>query len=487
MQSNRRNNIRIIVLIAGALLFVLPRFISESEAVYALSPWIFTGCFLFYSRTCANWKERAIFTFVILTAHEIRYKEVLGNSYLEYRLASVLAGIILTLVSIAPFYLDEYLVKNGNPVIGTITYPVMRIVVEHFLIGKQFDLSLTQFGNKWLIQSASVVGDAFVTFMVTFVPSVIVMMIIRKRERRVHIFGAFALLLSAVVFILGAVRYSKPLSLMDPIRMAYASGPQKVYYEDPSEDDASYSENETYLTRTAKEAAENGAKLIAYAEEAFIITYEEEKVLTDKAVSAARDNDIFILLCLDSEDEEGAWVNKAVFIDNEGNILSDYLKTNMIPVIEDDYKAGDGVIPCNQITIDGQERNVSYSICYDATFPAYILTMDEKTDLFINPSWDWAEIDDINYRLQAISAIESGVVLFKPTVDGVSIVTDPYGNLSYKESTLGGDYEEVRYVDVPGGRTDTVYSRISKFVAPVWSLFALLILGYAAVRRFRRR
>jgi hypothetical protein len=58
----------------------------------------------------------------------------------------------------------------------------------------------------------------------------------------------------------------------------------KVYYEEPSEDDASYSENETYLTRTAKEAAENGAKLIAYAEEAFIITYEEEKVLTDKEV-----------------------------------------------------------------------------------------------------------------------------------------------------------------------------------------------------------
>ena len=40
--------------------------------------------------------------------------------------------------------------------------------------------------------------------------------------------------------------------------MAYASGPQKVYYEEPSEEDASYSENEMYLTRTAKEAADNG-------------------------------------------------------------------------------------------------------------------------------------------------------------------------------------------------------------------------------------
>ena len=173
----------------------------------------------------------------------------------------------------------------------------------------------------------------------------------------------------------------------------------------------------------------------------------------------------------------------AVLIDNEGSILSDYLKTNMIPVIEDDYKAGDGVIPCDHVTIDGQERYISYSICYDATFPTYIMTMDEKTDLFINPSWDWDEIEDLNYRLQAISAIESGVVLFKPTVDGMSIVTDPYGNLSYKESTLGGDYEDVRYVDVPGGRTDTIYSRVYRYIAPIWSFLALLILAYAAVCR----
>lgn len=107
-----------------------------------------------------------------------------------------------------------------------------------------------------------------------------------------------------------------------------------------------------------------------------------------------------------------------------------------------------------------------------------VLTMDEKTNLFINPSWDWDQIDDLNYRLQAISAIESGVVLFKPTVDGMSIVTDPYGNLSYKESTLGGDYEEVRYVDVPGGRTDTIFSRIGTFVSPLWSMIAFIIIAY---------
>ena len=486
MQSNRQKILRIIVLIAGALVFVLPRFIPESEPLYSLAPWLFTGCFLFYSRSCTNWKQRAFFTLVLLSAHEIRYTDFLGDSYIEYTLIAILLDIVLTLAAIIPFYVDEYLNKNGNLFFGLIAYPVMRIAVEHFISGRQFNLSLTQFGNKWLIQSTALVGDAFITFMVTFVPSVIVMMILKKGERRVLLTGIVSLLLCALVFVLGGIRYSKPLSLLDPIHMAYASGPQKVYYEEPSEEDASYSENEIYLTRTAKEAADNGAELIAYAEEAFIVTYEEEKQLVETAEKAAQDNDIFILLCLDSEDEDGVWVNKAVLIDNEGSILSDYLKTNMIPVIEDDYKAGDGIIPCNHVTIGGQERYISYSICFDATFPTYIMTMDDKTDLFINPSWDWDEIDDLNYRLQAISALESGVVLFKPTVDGVSIVTDPYGNLSYKENTLGGDYEEVRYVDVPAGRTDTIYSSIYKYIAPVWSFLALLILVYAAVCRLKR-
>jgi hypothetical protein len=48
--------------------------------------------------------------------------------------------------------------------------------------------------------------------------------------------------------------------------------------------------------------------------------------------------------------------------------------------------------------------------------------MDPETDLFINPSRDWDEIDDLNYRMQGISAMENGIVLFKPTVDGAGFL-----------------------------------------------------------------
>ena len=82
----------------------------------------------------------------------------------------------------------------------------------------------------------------------------------------------------------------------------------------------------------------------------------------------------------------------------------------------------------------------------------------------------------MNYRMQAISAIETGIVLFKPTVDGWSIVTDPYGRISYKENTIGADYDQVHYAQVPAFKVNTIYWKINSFFTPVWSAIALIML-----------
>jgi len=50
--------------------------------------------------------------------------------------------------------------------------------------------------------------------------------------------------------------------------------------------------------------------------------------------------------------------------------------------VEDEYVAGDGSIPSDHITIQGVDRVISYTVCYDATFTRYLLSMDKKTDLF---------------------------------------------------------------------------------------------------------
>ena len=477
MQNNTsKNRIRTALLLAGALFLILPRINTEDNVLFVLSPWIWQACFLFYSRTIQKKREWLLFGFVFLTAVEIRYMQFLGDSEMYYNLVSILLLIVLALAMLIPFLLDRvFLLYSRGPLV-LLAFPAMRIAIERFIIGQQFNLALSQFGNKWLIQSVAFFGDVFITFVVAFVPSVLIWMLLHRDDRKVIRTGRIALAACGLVFVLGGIRFHTAPEPHDFIPMAYASGPQKTYYENPSEEDPDYSENAAYLRRTACEAASEGARLMAYAEEAFMVTGDERDRLLNEAMDLAIENDLFILICLDTEDEDGNYKNEAVFIDNEGQQLSEYAKTNLIPVIEDEYMAGDGVIPSNHVTIDGVDRVISFTVCYDATFSRYLLSMDEETDLFINPSWDWDEIDDLNYRMQGISAIAGGVVLFKPTVDGWSIVSDPYGRITYKENTLRMDYDQVYYTAVPGARADTLYEKIYKIMTPLWTIFVLVIL-----------
>lgn len=477
--------------LAGAFFVILPSFDAEYSVMYAIAPWISVTCLLYYARTISKKREWFLFALVLLAAYEIRYRSFLGDSDVMYMIMSALLLAVLAAVELLVFLLDRFYQTYSPGVLKVIAFPIARIVMERFVIGQQFNYSLTQFGNKWLIQSAAFVGDVFISFSVAFVPSVIVYMIIKRENRKMIRWGTAVLACYMILFLAGGVRYTFSPVKYPAIHMAYASGPQKTYYEEPSETDPEYEENVQYLRRTTAEAAGNGAKLIAYAEEAFIVNGEEEEELTREACAAAEENDIFILLSLDVTDKDGNYLNKAVLIDNEGKQLSEYLKTNLIPVIEaEDYVAGDGDIPSNRVVIDGHELVISYTVCYDATFSDYLITMDEETDLFINPSWDWEEIVDLNYRMQGLNAIENGVVMFKPTVDGWSMVTDPYGRVVYKESTLRGDYDKVRYADVPQGKTDTLYRRISRPVQWFWSLSALVTASGGiidCVAYYRRR
>lgn len=482
------NWFRLCVLVFGTVVFFLPRFLMNSEPVYVISPWISLTCFLFYSRTIKRKRDWAALAVLILTAHEIRYFNFLGDA--ETGIGWISAGllVLLALGLVLTIWLDAFYQKHGRyDIVKAAAFPVLRIITEWLIPGQQFNFSLTQFDNSWLLQSASVFGDVFLTFLVTLLPSVLVLMWLHKDERRWVRDGWMTVGAFGMIMLLGAVRLSTAPLAGPVIPMAYASGPQKIYYENPSKDSGVYEDLEEYLERSVKEAAEHGAKLIAYAEEAFMLfTPEEEDTFLKKAREEARKNHMFLLIGLDSLDEAWTPVNKAVMIDPEGKILSEYIKTNLIPYIETGvYKKGDGKIPSEHIAIEGNDLVISYTICYDATFAPFLLTMDPETILFVNPSWDWKEIVDLNYRLQGLSAVQAGVVLFKPTVDGWSIVTDPYGRVSYKEKYIGGDYDQVHYVDVPFGRTDTIYQKICRYVLAVWGIMALAVTAELIALAFR--
>ncbi|MBO6159098.1 MAG: hypothetical protein J6P72_07545 [Firmicutes bacterium] len=487
-QTKQNQWIRYLLLLIGAVFFILPRVNTELDLIYILSPWIYLTCFIYFTRTMARKLDWLVFSLVLLTAHELRYESFLGDYEISFLWISIALNAVLTGFNLIPYLLDRYYLRKGKDYLSWIVFPAMRIMIEEFIIGHQFNLSLTQYGNKWLIQSVSIAGDIFVSFFVAFVPSLIVWIILNRDRKTARMAGVIALGACALVFVVGGIRYETSSPPDNGILMAYASGPAKTYYENPAEEDPDYAENAAYLEKTVAEAASGGAKLMAYAEEAFEVEGEEEANLIALAQEKAKENGIFVLLSLDVMTDDDRWENKIVFIDDQGAYLSDYRKSYLIPVIEDqEYTAGDGVIPADLVVIDGQERMVSYSICYDATFSEYLMQMNHKTDTFINPSWDWEEVVDLNYRMQGISAIQSGVVLFKPTVDGWSVVADPYGRILYKENTLRQDYNQIYYASVPSQRVKTFYPLVHKVVRAFWTFMALLILivtAYLMIRQF---
>ena len=482
MQNKKLLTARIIILAAGILFFIIPMFNTENDAIYVISPWIYLCCFLFFTRTIEKRVEWVIFGILFLAANEVRYFGFLGHSVKALDLIAPLLIIWIALATIIPFFIDAFFLKKGNVFEMLVAFPLARVLSEKLLTGHQFDLSFTQFGNKWLIQLVPFTGSVFIGFLIAFVASAIILMIIKREDKKVLTAGVVTVAFLLCIHIFGYFRYTKGNEACnaEPVTVAFATGPQSIYSEEPAKDDPTYEENEAYLKNSVKLAAEKNASILSFSEESFLVSPDEKARLIETAKALAKENHICILLTLDLEEDENnpGCYNEAVFIDNEGGVLSEYAKFMLIPILESgEYERGDGKIPVNRVNIGGREIAVSYTICYDATFEDYFVTTGEESDLAINASWDWKEIDDINYRMNSMSAVASGIELIKPTMDGYCIVCNPYGRVSYKKLTIGEDYNNVYFAEVTPCRVKTLFSKLHLFIFVLWPVLTGIMLA----------
>lgn len=505
-----------IALLVGFICYIAPVFTGQYTWIYVACPWLYLFCFLFYTRRIQKKRQWIVFALVFCTANEIRYFDLLGTSLFYVKIASVLAVVIASGVLLLPFLGDAIYGKKVKGMSAIFAFPLIRIVTENLLtlsgLGSQFNLSISQFDNKWLIQGAAMFGESFVGIIVALVPSALIYLIlllqkrqsIKKRDSQnkktpeykyyAHSRNAaiIVLLLCAMVANCGSIRYYIGLhraKRFPNLTMAYVPGPQSSFTETPGED-LSFEENIAFMQRTVREAADGEACLIAYPEEAFQIEGNEDRQkFIDAACKAAMDNDIYILLCIDldlGEDERSK--NEAIFIGVEGEVYSEYAKSNLIPIIESSgYEPGDGEMPLEYFEVEGEELVISYTICYDTTSTYYVQTCDSDVNLYISPSWDWPSILDINWRLQGTRAVENGMTIFKPTMDGYTIVTDAYGNVSYMHDSTGKDYDKVFFVEIPPSDQKVLYHYFAPFINIFW--FAALIgiiIKYVLARRAAR-
>ena len=169
--------------------------------------------------------------------------------------------------------------------------------------------------------------------------------------------------------------------------------------------------------------------------------------------------------------------NVSILIDPEGIIKWKYLKSYLVPMVEEPYfKKGDKEIPAEE-TPYGKIASV---ICFDNDHPRYIRSADNDVGLFLVPSFDGTTLTPVHSRMAVFRAIENGFSILKPTGRGLSIAADFCGRVIAKQNYFTSP-KRVMLADVPVQSVFTLYSVIGNAFAWACIIGLIVLIGMTVI------
>jgi apolipoprotein N-acyltransferase len=184
---------------------------------------------------------------------------------------------------------------------------------------------------------------------------------------------------------------------------------------------------EELLSQT-ETAAQNGAKIIFWAEGSTMILAEDEAGFQSQAQALSQQYGVYIGLAYAIIQPAGSkHHNKVVLVDPAGNIALEYLKTKLVPFAEDMYfEPGTGDVP----VVDTPYGRLAMAICHDLDHHEFVQQLGEKeVDILLVPTGDWADIAQVHLNMMATRAIEQGLTIVRATRGGYSAVVAPTGEV----------------------------------------------------------
>jgi apolipoprotein N-acyltransferase len=242
-----------------------------------------------------------------------------------------------------------------------------------------------------------------------------------------------------------------------------------------------YDRNLDDLLARTQQAARVGAKIVGWPENAVFALKEDEPAVIARLSALARAEGIYLVTGLRTSlpNEQLPFAeNRTLLIDPRGMVVSDYHKTHIGP--GDTFAAGPGIVP----TIDTPYGRLAAMICVDADFPATARQIGQAgADILILPVDDWAQITMYHTDLLALRAIENGVAVIRPAVQGIARAYDAQGRVLGQGDYFAGD-NYLLLVDVPTHGQPTLYARFGDWFAYLCVAgFAALILATLVRRR----
>ncbi|MBQ6420540.1 MAG: hypothetical protein IJK02_05660 [Clostridia bacterium] len=474
-----------VMLIVGFAAYVF----SGGRWNIGVTAWIWPFAFLYFSRHTKIKRQFLLLAAAIAAGHVIKWPDILDSGYL----LSAAFCLLWSVCWILPFLADRLLAqKLPGSFLSSLIFPAAFVSVEALRaltpIGSLGMIAYTQAGFLPLMQVASLIGSFGLSFLLYWFGATAVTAA-EKRPRWKPAAGVcLALLAASVCF--GCIRLAAfPVGSDNTVRVASVVGPYYEKYEDGTYEEIPTEESLRYFLREAQRAAEGGAKIACWNEEAFTVVDADEPFLVDAAVSFAKEHGMILIVGYETPDtdgsENGDSVNKSILVLPDGSV-TEYVKTNLIPLVElPGYKKGSGAVPCIQ-TDAGVISNV---ICFDDTFIGFIREKTGRAEVLFVPSWDWSAVKRAHTELSAFRAIENGYAVVKPTYGGVSAAVDRQGRVIARFDTADTGFDTVQFSDVPVKGVSTLYAKIggAADLAFLLSGFVTAALGAAVLRRYKHK
>jgi apolipoprotein N-acyltransferase len=354
-------------------------------------------------------------------------------------------------------------------------------------------LAYSQFSSTYLIQIASVTGLWGVAFLMCWLASTLNWaweegMDWARIRRGVAIFSAVML----VVLLYGMVRleFAQPQTgsarIHGVIETDYTAeqwsrevGP--LIGTNPAAVKAKAAPiYDRYVNATIREARA-GAQMVVWPELAAYGYKEDLDALLARVKDVARQEGIYVALGtgLLTPNPASTTVdeNRLLIVDPKGSLVVNQLKYGCMPA--------PGMYGAQIQTVDTPFGRVGGVICCDADFPYVLSQASQKgIDILLVPAFEpTPENLTAHSQMVQFRAIENGVSIFRPTVQGVSLAIDPVGRALVSMTDTRVD-KRVFVAQLPNHRVFTVYSVIGDAVG--WLAVAgFVALAVVALRRPR--
>ncbi|NRB63355.1 MAG: hypothetical protein HRU40_10090 [Saprospiraceae bacterium] len=468
---------------------ILSLFLLFSNGQYAVffAIWIATPMLLFAVRKLKRWQG---FLFAFLTLGISCYIGFDVMPFLPVAI-SIVISVIFSVFASLPYLIDSFFSKKRGSFLSTLILPCSAVLLEYayHLInqyGNWGHFAYSQQSQHLLLQSISVFGMGYITFLISWFASVS-NWVYEQRNNGENIKKgvlAYSLVLGLTIMY-GGYRVAFQKSNSETVRVASISALDslKVFVDiqglnnKETEDDVKIETrrnasklNQNLFDRSIAQA-QAGAKIVFWAEGNAVILKEDENELYEKASEIALEQNIYLGLGVAVVDPTNSKFleNKFVVFDQSGNKVIDYWKGISVP-------GGEAEVSNNKATgiqkVITPYGTIAGAICFDLDFPDY-LKQAKGSDILLAPSNDWKEIDPIHTDMAKFRAIEQGFNLIRQTSFGLSAGID-YTGKTISEMDHFTDNDKTLITQLPTKGVHTIYSMIGdSFIVFCLLLFVL--------------